>query len=1038
MEQHKGKTDRTELARCTLLHFFTASHDTYITSFYNWHTTKYTELSKKYRNISVKYIDNLKQTFQVQRLNTIKGKRLADIFNLNNDPYYFNDPINTKLLYCKEYVRNRLNSRLKSLQKSFNDNVEYEMKHFIHAKLLNQSFYEKHLAMKVLEIRNQKQILINNLLLEHELLVNTIRDDYARQLYQQKHAVSLINARNNSEQNRVTELVKRLNDIKLNKNHTERYNMCSKIIDDVVDLSINISTYGRKITSDFTRLFWQQWSTSVQDMTAMVANIDSIIYINENNGQVNRLSIIEENDKYSDVELYLCLKYPWNVETDAEANNSVLCHIVQMLLLAKYPLVPPNLPRVLTASAIIGITDNRLYPELEEALKDHKISTVYMHVAINYCLNSYLQDLKRKEEYVLKEYACAEEELDEDYYTESLMPEDQIERLVKQTQTSGFFGLEFKFSPQAELGRLAYEALNAGEAIGSSLLTNILIQYLNTLDNINGWTIFNYPEVHEDAVNLELGLTGKLTNTSNGEDDHLKRVSQLSSTADASTSSVDAKSYLTSYVHVLRNSQKHCVQESLQIINTSASATDSFYSTLGCSSSLTYNTFDPQVINQTIALILTDKIFEKEICDAIVENTFKTVEQAENERRQSERTVSVDAKGKKTKDTKAKSSKKDKTSIASTRNVNDGTLQPAQPGELGWNYISLAQSVNVQILLATMWENVERTYKTSLAQLFHSQRTFNEFVLPYFLKIDVYFTNIIEKSSSNIQEHVHVFQEYYNSLPNFYREDDEFKAELHFRIDELKQKLTDACDQKRNEAETERERLVRENWFANHAISLLNVYTHVTHAELNRCVETLQFMFDYYTAMLQQTLLATKFKNPSLELFKYNDSKICPAVATYFLEPDGNLEFVDKLLNHMTTNHNTTINSYHTLAMENVTKLLAKFTVEVKPDKKKKKSIMNPLENAEFMRNIGLLKEEYQCAIKEECARVRFRLNLINSKAGSCVKELLLNGKQLFDNLSMRLMDKYQKELRNIHAICQVFADAVEWCERIEPTVVML
>lgn len=993
----------------------------------------------------------MKRKFQVQRLNTIKGKRLADIFNLNNDPYCLNDPANIKTLYNTEHIRNRLNSRLKLLQKSFVDRCDYELKQIIHTKLLNQSFYEKHIAIKILEIRNQKETFLNNRILEHELLLKNSNEDYLRQLYQQKHAIGLINVQNNLERNRIVELEKRLNDLKLNQEYKEHYNICSQIISDVVDLSVNFSTYGRKITSDFTNLFWQQWSTRVQDVSTMITNIDSIIYVSEKDSGVNRLSIgvngnhgNENKGLNGDVEMYLCLKWPWDIEVndDANKNNSlnVLFHIVQKVLLAKYPLVPSNLPVVKTAAAITGIYDNRLPSDLEEQLKKRQISLVYIHNAINYCLNSYLQDLKRKEEYDTKHNNENEEEMAEEYYGESFMPED-VPKFVKETQTSGFFGLEFKLSPAAELGRLAYESLHSGEAINSQMLTNILVQYLSTLENINGWVLLNYPELYEDAVNLELGLTGK-TNLDAGEKYYLKRVSQLWPRSEVNTSSVGTKSYLTSYVHILRNSRKQFENASMQIINSSATETDSFYTTLGCSNNLTYSTFEPEVIEQAIASILTDKIFQSEIYNALVENTFKTIEEIENERRETERKVSMNKKGTKKKDTKEKStkktSKKDKKSVISKREasvVPEGTLQPIRPGELGWNYINMSQSTDIQRLLATMWENTETSYKNSLKQLFLLRRTYNENLLPYFLKIDTYFSNFIEKNT-DVQEHVHVFQEYFNSLLNFYREDDEFKAELHCRIDELKIKLVTICDQKRTDAENERQRLIRENWFANQAVAILNVYIHIMHTELYRSMQTLQFIQDYYTSMVQQTLIDTKVKNPSLDLLKNNDSKICNAVATYFIDSNTNLEFIDKQMHSITNNNNNTINNWYSVAMENVNKLETKFRGELKPDKRKK-SILISSETVELLKNIELFKQEYQSAINEEYARVKFRINLICTKAVIDIKELLSNGKTLFDNLNKRLIQKYQSELDNINAICQIFANGVELCENIEPRVLI-
>ena len=75
----------------------------------------------------------------------------------------------------------------------------------------------------------------------------------------------------------------------------------------------------------------------------------------------------------------------------------------------------------------------------------------------------------------------------------------------------------------------------------------------------------------------------------------------------------------------------------------------------------------------------------------------------------------------------------------------------------------------------------------------------------------------------------------YNSIPEDIRDDEELKAELHQRVEDLNDKLWSICDNKKSESERERENTMTNGWLqdkigilTNHYITLMQVSHYLT------------------------------------------------------------------------------------------------------------------------------------------------------------------------------------------------------------------
>lgn len=62
-----------------------------------------------------------------------------------------------------------------------------------------------------------------------------------------------------------------------------------------------------------------------------------------------------------------------------------------------------------------------------------------------------------------------------------------------------------------------------------------------------------------------------------------------------------------------------------------------------------------------------------------------------------------------------------------------------------------------------------------------------------------------------------VLQEY-NAVPDDMRDDEETRMELHQRVDDLRERLWNICDERKEQAEAERETVIQDGWLDDRSV----------------------------------------------------------------------------------------------------------------------------------------------------------------------------------------------------------------------------
>ena len=89
----------------------------------------------------------------------------------------------------------------------------------------------------------------------------------------------------------------------------------------------------------------------------------------------------------------------------------------------------------------------------------------------------------------------------------------------------------------------------------------------------------------------------------------------------------------------------------------------------------------------------------------------------------------------------------------------------------------------------------------------------------------------------------------YNEVPDELRDDEDMRADLHQRVDDLRERLWNISDERKENAEKERARLMANGWVDDHTGILSNHYISLMQVELDRFQDAVHLLQDYYRGM---------------------------------------------------------------------------------------------------------------------------------------------------------------------------------------------
>ncbi|WAR24394.1 SPEF2-like protein [Mya arenaria] len=167
---------------------------------------------------------------------------------------------------------------------------------------------------------------------------------------------------------------------------------------------------------------------------------------------------------------------------------------------------------------------------------------------------------------------------------------------------------------------------------------------------------------------------------------------------------------------------------------------------------------------------------------------------------------------------------------------------PPQPGSEEWEFVDQELEKELAKILADHWEAVEKMYIQDGKFVFRKIRDERENIYRYFFQIRKDYLAYLRRP-----DHKQEFE--YNDVPDDMREDEETKMELHQRVDDLRERLWNICDERKEQAESERETVINDGWLDDRLGVLSNFYITLMQTEVDRFQDTVRMMKDYYRGM---------------------------------------------------------------------------------------------------------------------------------------------------------------------------------------------
>ncbi|CAG9813387.1 unnamed protein product [Phaedon cochleariae] len=360
-----------------------------------------------------------------------------------------------------------------------------------------------------------------------------------------------------------------------------------------------------------------------------------------------------------------------------------------------------------------------------------------------------------------------------------------------------------------------------------------------------------------------------------------------------------------------------------------------------------------------------------------------------------------------------------------------------EPGSPGWKYTDLKLADELQVALATLWENAEEVYIEDFSQVLFMKRIILNAIMPKVNYVKIHMNKYIN-SPDDKQMYLRKFQQLYNEFDADIRSDVEFKAELHCRVNELREKLIGVCDQQMMEAEQARCLIVNKKWAPRQLVELINNYINGFQLEIDRHVDTLTLVSDYYAGIVTKLPVQESLAKEALSRLDLLDSGIEQAVCDVLLRVDEDLgDPFSKTVEQIYGKASAFSNKCQSWAWSCLEKVKSVFSPHVEKQKekqsKKNKSIKGDIShptifepNNEVKQNSEKLFEEWKRVLTGETARLTICLKLLRHDLEQNLQQNLNTVKKNMLNVYEDIRSKYTHEVSIVNNVCNFLARAIE------------
>ncbi|XP_052413327.1 sperm flagellar protein 2 [Carassius gibelio] len=729
-------------------------------------------------------------------------------------------------------------------------------------RLMRQTQQEKRITVQLMQIKQQKEVLRQNRIFQERQYQERRLRDFQEALDREAVLSQQERLERSEEISIQRELHKQLVAERAQARYRKHFDICRGILEQIVDLATKAGEYRLltanlipvKLMQEWMELFFNGkplYEVASVDPTPADPTPEQII-------ELEKLQILNNQD-YNE---YVAMKGEWvwleDGESQAPPLNDILDHVLSRLQSMIVPLSistpPPLFPRFTIRACMLGKSYSGKTTCLAKISNALGLYVLSANSLIQDALSAYQQEKQAVSESQKESQMKLERDGSPTEQSQREEEEEKSSPLESGPQTSGLLEKEDKekWSLRAQRGAAVEQALRTGKAVPDQLLVDIIMDAIRNIPADSGWILDGFPVDISQAQMLEKALNGT-------ESDQAETKTHPKDPPPPSPA-LDLVVLLDiSDEQVLERAAHQPVDG--EIIEQERDGRDAPEEKT-CMTDV--DTLDPASLSDDKSLGRKQiqhrisgfhetwpklekwfggqqNILVKVTADADEDTLFSDV-----------KIVLMDTMDSVEKGAALGHSRKISTSSSDehTRpeSASSAKSKAATPKSAGRRYVEEPLPKEIPVYLVPYWENVCNSYVTNVKTVMQNLRSERELIIHHLYNIRENFRQYLQKTDLK-QEFVSAWQRDYNSVPDNIREDEETKGELHQRLDDLRERLWDICDKRREEAEQERAGVIDDGWVDDHTAVLINHYSALMQIEVGRFQDSLCLLRDYYTAM---------------------------------------------------------------------------------------------------------------------------------------------------------------------------------------------
>uniref|UniRef100_A0A670J1B3 Sperm flagellar 2 n=1 Tax=Podarcis muralis TaxID=64176 RepID=A0A670J1B3_PODMU len=704
-------------------------------------------------------------------------------------------------------------------------------------RLMRQSQQERRIAVQLLHVRHEKEVMWQNRIYREKQFEERRLKEFQEALDREEALAKQEKIEQEEQALKEKQLHAMLAAKRAEDRYKKHYSICWEVVEQIIDLSTKIGEYRTltnnlipiKLMRDWKELFLKGKPIYEQ------AEIEIPLPDEPTPGQLvelDKMNLLDEKD-YDE---YKKMIEEWYPPEDIRANkpppgNPILGYIIHRLLGLFYPPEPEPPPPVLSPFPIKGCILGKHFSGKSTCLKFLEEVCNIQVMSIDKLITEAIQ-------------ASNENEPGNDF--SPLQAESEVPTRNQIEVSSPCLNFSHKIpqlSVRAQLGAAAESLLKKGKSIPDELLVGIMVEAISRLPPESGWILDGFPMTLNQAKLLEKALTRRDPDQTEAMAKNFKPVLVPDPSAlkepPVHPPALDFAMLLEVSDDTVLNRVAFVKREGDQVSEVQfhdAEKDDSVRSQMQHRIIGFLETW-PKLENwyseqQNILIKVNAETEENLMCQRVKEIITEEIVKIQNK-------------------STPRGKEKGKTAPASAEDVLPPPpieLPRIKPGSDEWVYVDEPLPQEVPEFLVPYWETVEKTYKNNIKATLRCLRDEQHVIIHYLSHARNHFREFLTRPDHK-QEFVTQWQADYNSVADDLWEDDETKEELHQRVTDLRDRLWDICENRRDEAQQERNDIMSDGWLPDRLALLMNHIFSLMQNELDRFQDTKRLLHDYYRGM---------------------------------------------------------------------------------------------------------------------------------------------------------------------------------------------